>query len=103
MMQGFVIDGPGAEKISAWLRTCFWDTDSDNIYLPCGAFASEKDAYLRLAFDGISIVYSEGHIYAPSSWLIREYPKRAWEIETITQGAKVKIAALKGRFCIFHA
>lgn len=95
MMQGFVIDGPGAEKISAWLRTCFWDTDSD-VYLPCGAFASEKDAYLRLAFDGISIVWSEGHIYAPSSWLAREYPKRAREIEIIAQGAKVKIAACIG-------
>ena len=80
-MKEFIIENDGLNKLSEWLRTSFID-DYGQIYLPVAAFADEQLAFMCLAFDGnITTVSHEGHYYAPTWWLINEYPKHKKAIE----------------------
>ena len=78
-MQQLEIEAPHPDR---WLRTSFVD-DNGEVFLPCGAFDNELNAMLCASHDGIAIVQHEGHVYAPRSWLAKEYPKYAKTIETI--------------------
>lgn len=78
-MEQMVIESPLLEE---WLRTVCLDDDG-RVFLPCGAFADEPTAFMCLAYDGGPLVRHEGHIYAPASWLAKEYPRYAAVINTI--------------------
>ena len=78
-MRQIVIESPLLEE---WLRTAFVD-DRGRVFLPCGAFDNELEALLCISHDGVPMVRHEGHVYAPSSWLAREYPRHAQAIDTI--------------------
>ncbi len=84
-MERFMVKGNGPE----WLRTSFRDGRGE-VFLPCGVFASEQIAFLFLAHDGVPVVRDAGHVYAPTSWLTREYPKHAEAINIIA--AKLRAA-----------
>ncbi len=75
-MDQIVMQGKDDYKLPEWLRTSFIGDDG-TVYLPCGACSDERDALLRLAYDNVPVVRHHGHLYAPSSWLAREYPKYA--------------------------
>ena len=78
-MEQIVIESP---LLDQWLRTAFVDDDGQ-VFLPCGAFGNELKALLCISHDGVALVRHEGHIYAPVSWLAREYPRYAKAIDTI--------------------
>ncbi len=78
-MDEIVIESPHLES---WLRTSFVD-NAGQVFLPCGAFGDEREAMLCVAHDGVPVVRHEGHVYAPSTWLAREYRRHAHVIETI--------------------
>ena len=78
-MEQIVIESPLLEE---WLRTAFV-SDDGQVFLPCGAFDHELKALLCMGHDGVPLVHHEGHIYAPASWLAREYPRYAQAIDTI--------------------
>ena len=68
--------------LDEWLRTAFVDGDGE-AFLPCGAFDDELKAMLCISHDGVPMVRHDGHIYAPASWLAKEYPRHAEAIGTI--------------------
>jgi hypothetical protein len=70
-MEWFVIEG---SKLPEWLRSLFVDEHGE-VYFPCGAVGNERIIMLCMVADGVRIVRSEGHLYAPVSWLTREYPR----------------------------
>ncbi|MCD4825946.1 MAG: hypothetical protein K8S55_15245 [Phycisphaerae bacterium] len=72
-----------------WLRTAF--RDDDEVYLPCDAFADKQIALLGIAFDNVPFVQDHGHLYAPASWLAKEYPQHAEAINTIADSVKRKV------------
>ena len=78
-MEQIVIESPLLEE---WLRTALVD-DHGEVFLPCGAFDNELKAMLCISHDGVPMFRHEGHIYAPVSWLTREYPRYAKAIDTI--------------------
>ncbi|HOI54290.1 MAG TPA: hypothetical protein PLP01_03490 [Phycisphaerae bacterium] len=83
-MEGFVVE---SDVLSEWLRTFFLDDDGE-VFLPCGAFADERTALLCLAHDGVQMVRNEGHIYAPASWIAKEYPRWANTVRIIADKAR---------------
>ena len=90
-MERFVIESPLTEE---WLRTTFVDVDGQ-VFLPCGALDNELTALLCISHDGVPFVQHQGHIYAPSSWLAREYPRYAQTIETIADRVLREAQAVK--------
>ena len=78
-MEQIVIENPLLEE---WMRTAFVD-DHGRVFLPCGAFGNELEALLCLSHDGAVMVRHERHIYAPTSWLAKEYPRYAQAIDAI--------------------
>lgn len=82
-MKRFVIEGNGTKKLPQWFRTSFIGDDR-TVYLPCAVFADEVAAFMALAYDGnVPTVRHRSRIYAPTWWLIDEYPKHKEAIETM--------------------
>ena len=70
-MEWFVIEG---SKLPEWLRSLFVDEHGE-VYFPCGAVGNERIIMLCMVADGVRVVRSDGHLYAPVTWLTREYPR----------------------------
>lgn len=81
-MHEIVIEGEGSDVLSEWLRTSFIGDDG-TVYLPCGAMGDENQALLCLAYDGVSYVQHERHIYAPAWWLRKEHPQHTHLIDVM--------------------
>ena len=79
MVEKFIVEGNGLPE---WLRTSFLD-DRGEVYLACGAFDDEMTALLCLAHDCVAMVRDGGHVYAPVTWVARQYPKYADAVRTI--------------------
>ena len=94
-MEQIVIESPLLEK---WLRIAFVD-DHGQVFLPCGAFDNELKALLCISHDGVPVVRHEGHIYAPASWLAKEYPRYAQAIDTIAVNIAQKMQAAELSEC----
>ena len=88
-MEQIVIESPLLEQ---WLRTALVD-DHGRVFLPCGAFDNELKALLCISHDGVPIVRHEGHVYAPASWLAKEYPRHAQAIDTIADKVSREVQA----------
>jgi len=58
-----------------WAATGF-KMDDGEIYVPavlgCG---NENVVFLAMGYDGTSMAHDKGHLYAPLSWMEREYPE----------------------------
>ena len=72
----------GPDTLPEWMRTSFLDDDGE-LFLPCGALADEQIALLCIVHDRVQVVKHHGHIYAPASWLAKEYPHHAETINAI--------------------
>jgi len=57
-----------------WLVSLFVDKQGE-VYFPCGAVGNEQIIMLCMVADGVRVVRSDGHLYAPVTWLTREYPR----------------------------
>ncbi|MAX27613.1 MAG: hypothetical protein CMJ19_24210 [Phycisphaeraceae bacterium] len=66
-------------KAKPWQTTVFLDDDGE-VYMPAGVFGDELQLALCLSYDGQPQLPHEGHVYAPASWLAREYPRLAPKI-----------------------
>ena len=75
---------PIPEKCPKWAAASFYDREKDELYLPAVIGGdSEQAVLLCLSFDGVPVVHDGGHLYAPLSWLEREYPKCRETFEAI--------------------
>lgn len=88
--QGYVLEAPVFDE---WLRA-FYVNDDGEIYLPCGMFGNETGALLGLVHDGVPYVSEDGHVYAPTKWLIKEYPKEAQNIAAMVGHIKRRLAEM---------
>lgn len=68
-----------------WRNTVFVDDDGE-VYLPAGDFGDEVNMVWCLLRVGKRLLINEGHLYAPASWLVQEYPHMASKINDVTQG-----------------
>jgi hypothetical protein len=85
-VKGFVIE---SDLLPEWLRAFFVDDDGE-VFLSCGAFDNERMAFLCMAHDGVPMVRDEGHVYAPASWIAKQYPCHADAVRTIAENAREK-------------
>ena len=85
-MEGYVLED---DALPEWMRTTFVDEDG-RMFLPCGIFTDELTATLCIANDGVPLVRHEGHVYAPASWLEREYAGYAHVGRTIVARAQAE-------------
>ena len=83
-MDQIVMQGKDAHKLPEWARTSFIGDDG-TVYLPCGVFDNECSAFLKVAYDNIPVVRHGRHLYAPSDWLAREYPKSAHVVKVMIE------------------
>ena len=82
MMQEFIVEGPGSEYFTQWQRTSFVD-DNGTVFIPAAIFDSERRILWCLLYDNIKMMYQNRHVYAPTWWLIKEYPQHTAAIEII--------------------
>ena len=83
-MDQIVLEGKDAHILPEWLRTSFVGDDG-TVYLPCGVFDNESSAFLRVTYDNVPVVRQGRHLYAPSDWLAREYPRYAHVVKVMTE------------------
>jgi hypothetical protein len=77
----------GARKVPVWLRSAALAPDG-TVFVPAAIAGSEMDTLLSAAYDGTTMVKSDGHIYVPADWLKREYPKTAELVAKIEHGVR---------------
>jgi len=58
-----------------WAAVSFYDPETKELYLPAICGGNEAAVLLSLGFDGTKYVRDGDHIYAPVSWLEREFPE----------------------------
>jgi hypothetical protein len=58
-------------KAPKWARLAFMD-DGGQIFLPAVLLASEMEVFLMLGWDGTPVLELDGHLYAPSDWMVCE-------------------------------
>ncbi len=82
----FAFDNDPTGRIPRWGRTVFRGGDGE-IFLPAFLADSEAVVFLKLGWEGERAIFDEDHLYAPGSWMAREYPqlaeiikKRRWDI-----------------------
>ena len=68
---------PKFKKLPRWKRMFFYDEETKEVYLPAVVAGKEEAVFLCLCFDGVGCIRKYNHIYAPISWLRREYPETA--------------------------
>jgi hypothetical protein len=62
------VDDVGNKKTPAWQRSaCI--TDDGVVFAPAAIFGNEERIYFMAAFDGVSYIYQDSHVYLPTSWL----------------------------------
>lgn len=79
---------PDGEMPPAWMRTTFIDEDCpyreiDRVFLPVEAFGKPLELFLMACYDRASLIIDAGHVYAPASWLMQEFPQSAEKAQKI--------------------
>lgn len=68
--------GPATETWPQWQRSLLVSEDG-TVFMPAAAAGNESTVVARAAYDGIPAAKFHGHLYFPTNWLAREYPKIA--------------------------
>jgi len=64
-------------------RTVGYDVDTKEVLLCAEAFGGKTRNFLCMSADGIRLVYAYGCLFCPASWLKKEFPKWADDIDSI--------------------
>ena len=81
---------PGGKEPPEWMRTTFVDQESpyrdqDKAYVPIGRFGDATELFLCACYDGTPVLEDNGHVYVPVSWLMREYPEFADQLQVLVE------------------
>ncbi|HYW79199.1 MAG TPA: hypothetical protein VE890_06450 [Thermoguttaceae bacterium] len=69
-----------------WLRTSFVDRDGsgeaiDRVYIPIDLLGNPMKQFLCACIDGVPMARDSGHYYVPASWIMRQRPDMARQIQ----------------------
>ncbi len=67
----------------------------NRVFLPAGVWGSEESMVWAAASDGISAMANANHVYLPSDWLARRYPRFSREIHFIACEARRAVRGVK--------
>lgn len=75
-------------------RTCIYDTETDELFVPGGICDDPATVFLCASYDGIEMIRDEDsdYPYFPISWLMREYPASKETLEGIREKVKSSIS-----------
>lgn len=76
-----ILDLPKNHRMRMWQRRSFLAPDGE-LYVPAATAGNEVRVWMCLLQDGVGFIKDKKHIYAPLSWLEREYPKskELWDV-----------------------
>ena len=77
-VQFYTVDGKGPK----WIRSAGISGDG-TVFVPAAISGNEKMAFLNASFDGEKACINHEHIYLPSVWMKKEYPKESEMIDMI--------------------
>lgn len=72
-----------------WRCTAF--AEEGQVFLPCSTFGDECEEIRCLISEGVPVIKHEGHVYAPTDWLIGKYSDVEEEIYRIVDVIREKI------------
>ena len=90
-----VNDSKRKRQIKLNHRTVGYDVDSGEVYLPAAVWGGALRNFICMSADGMLLMYAYGALFCPASWLKKELPKLAADIDAVVakvmSNAKVKI------------
>jgi hypothetical protein len=72
------------KKPPDWVCTAGID-DQNEVWIPAVAAGSELEVVLVAGYDGTSLMEFKGHVFAPCSWLRREFKTTAQVCDKVTR------------------
>ncbi len=66
-------------------------SDGEKIFLCGSLYAREREIMLLTHFDGVGIVYANGHIYAPTDWLKDVFPGAGEHLRQLEETIRAKL------------
>lgn len=80
------------KKVPKWLMT-LGISDAGVIFVPAAITGREQEVFLCTAYDGTRIARYRNHLFVPSTWLAKEFPKTRELCESMEKWAKAQIDA----------
>lgn len=77
-----VPDDPKFSKVPEWVCSAAMAADG-TIYAPAALAGSENKIFFLIAWDGVSRLMDDGHLYVPVRWLAAQFPDLAYTFEGI--------------------
>jgi len=80
---------PTGQLPPLWMRTSFirdghHGREIDRVMVPIEVFG-EVALFMRACYDGIPMVFDDGHAYVPASWVIQMRPEIAAQVEVVAR------------------
>lgn len=70
------MENPPGKKMPKWKRTA-GISDTGVVFIPAGALENEMNVVLCAGYDGTTLITYLNHVYVPSQWMAKEFPKTA--------------------------
>lgn len=79
-----------AEDVPRWKRSAC--VVGNKVFVAAGLFGDERVQMMKILFDGGEVIQSDGHLYIPVNWVVKEYPEAK---ASVSAAAKKAIALVK--------
>jgi len=66
-----------------WKRSALIIPERGQCFIPAAVFANEDHAYLMCIYDGAPTLTFRGHVYVLTSWLAKEAPEFANDLDRV--------------------
>ncbi len=66
-------------------------SDGEKIFLCGSLYAREREIMILTGYDGVGIVYANGHVYVPTDWLMDIFPGDKEKIKQIDETIRAKL------------
>lgn len=93
-MQWIEMENPIGKRVPRWQRSA-GISDDGIVFVPGAMTGNEQEILLCAAYDGTSVVSYLNHLYVPSHWLAKEFPKTKEVCELIERKIKEIVSIQK--------
>src|SRR6056297_3144287 len=69
-------------------------SDGEKIFLCGSLYAREREIMLLTRYDGVGIVYANGHVYVPTDWLKDVFPDADKHLKQVEETIRPKLAKM---------
>lgn len=85
----------GDKKWPKWRRSVAVAEDG-RIFIPADVTGDEQGSFMCASYDGETCIVDSGHVYLPTNWIRREFPRLVEVCDSVERRVREKISKESG-------